>query len=378
MAGSRKLRKKLNAQKLRVKRITMRMKEGARQRRTHDAWHAGETPVALRSRFAWITILLAVLIIVAASIRVHPAHNRVEYAMTPTGENPYMGTLDAPDGYLVSVPLRWSDVETENGYAWLTGDPMAGAPELGAGQTYVVMFDGASVPRHIGREAAKRTDGPQYVAGRMRDCALALAGYMDERSDCAYLQTDSKLSGLPISVGGVYLLHRGTDGLYRVDSENVVEQQSMPAAGSPEHIFGNRLTYVTSADDNELDGRVGYALGVRFAEWHSFTRRGYRLFVDMRLDNAGVETLHHPMELALTLHMNGEPVVRQVQDIDLRQITDQPVELGAYIDIPYDLPSGQYGLYVSVSMPDGDAPVMNLTMPGGTDGYYPLGEVTVK
>ena len=42
--------------------------------------------------------MLMVLVIVAASIRTHPYHYRVDYAMTETGENPYMGTLDAEDG----------------------------------------------------------------------------------------------------------------------------------------------------------------------------------------------------------------------------------------------------------------------------------------
>lgn len=376
---ARRLRRKLSAQKLRVKRLTMRMKEGARKRRAHDAWHAGETPIALRSRFAWITILLAVLVIVAASIRTHPTHFRIEYAMTQTGENPYMGTLDAEDGYLVSVPVRWSALEREDGCVWqIGGDPLEGARTLDEGQAYVVLLDGGSVPGHIGREAAQRVDGPQYVAERLRTFVQAFAGYLDERGDCAYVQTDSDITGLPVSVGGVYMLCRSSSGLYHVAAGDEVERQALPAAGSSDDIFGNRLTYLTDAAGGELEGRVGYALGVRYAEWHNSTRQGYRLFVNMRLDNAGVEALHHPMDMALTLHGADGVRVRQVQPIDLRSITNEPVALDGYIDIPHDLPGGRYDLCVSVSMPDAEAPVMSLTMPGGEDGYYRLGEVTVK
>ena len=113
--GKRRIRKKLSAQKMKAKQLSARMKARARLRRERDVDIVYETPITLRSKFAWITKVLMVLVIVAAIIRVHPAHFRVEYAMTETGENPYMGTLDAEDGYLVSARVSWAEAEPAEG-----------------------------------------------------------------------------------------------------------------------------------------------------------------------------------------------------------------------------------------------------------------------
>lgn len=328
----------------------------------------------MRSKFAWVTIVLMVLIIVTACIRVHPEHRRVEYAVVETGENPYMGTLDAQDGYLVSAKLSWAEFEQSPGeYAWL------GAPEALNGQKrYVVIFDADARPAHIDEAAALEEDAGAYIDAHLRECVRALMELMDARGDCAYLQTDAALDGMDACIGGVYLLCLDADGLYRAPGGDEASWMDAPVAGAAEHIFGNHLTYLLKGDGDALEGRVGYALGVRYAEWHSFTRRGSRLFVNLKLDNAGVARLYWPMELALALRSADETRVYAVQDIDLTKLAGEPVDLGGYIDIPYDMEPGAYELCVAVCDPLTGEPAMSLTMPGGEGGYYELGEVEVK
>ena len=140
--------------------MSARMKARVRHRREREVDTVTETPISLRSKFAWVTIVLMVLVIVAASIRTHPYHYRVDYAMTKTGENPYMGTLDAEDGYLVSANWSWVEAEPADGeYA---------APELEPlqdGARYVLLFDATDAPTHV-TEAAQQASDPGGVHDR--------------------------------------------------------------------------------------------------------------------------------------------------------------------------------------------------------------------
>ncbi len=362
-------------QTLKLKRLSARMKARVRQRRVRSV-EIYETPVSMRSRFAWVTIVLMVLIIVTASIRVHPMHYRVEYAMTETGENPYMGTLDAEDGYLVSARFSWADYELAPGeYAWPEQ-----YPELEGARRYVVVFDASARPAHVDAAAAEQDDAEAYLYDALCECVRRLMECMDLRGDCAYLQTDVMLEDVEARWGDVYLVCLdAADGLYRAPGGGDSSWLDAPVAGSSEHIFGNHLTYVLDGGDGEeLAGRVGYALGVRYAEWHSFTRRGNRLFVNLRLDNAGVTRLYQPLVLMLMLRRGATVCAYEAQAIDLTALGSEPVDLGGYIDIPYDMEPGVYQLCVAVCEPGRTDPVMNLTMPGGEDGYYELGHVQVR
>lgn len=371
----RRRRNRLSHQKLKAKRLSTRMKARVRRRRARVV-QIYETPVSMRSRFAWVTIVLMVLVIVAASIRVHPQHYRFEYAMTETGENPYMGTLDAADGYLKSLDISWAEFEVApDTYEWPEN-----AAYLEDGRRYVVVFDADAQPAHVAEQAALQDDAAAYVDEQLRGCLRALMDIMDERGDCAYLQTDAQLEGMDARRGDIYLLCLDeADGLYRAPDGAESSWLETPVAGTGEHIFGNHLTYVLDGGDGEaLAGRVGYALGVRYAEWHSFTRRGNRLFVNLALDNAGVTRLYQPLELTLMLRRGGEVCAWQVQAIDLTELVGEPVVLGGYVDIPYDMEPGTYQLCVAVCEPGTLEPVMELTMPDGEDGYYELGHVQVR
>ena len=68
----------------------------------------------------------------------------------------------------------------------------------------------------------------------------------------------------------------------------------------------------------------------------------------------------------------------EAQAVDLTELGGEPVDLGGYIDIPYDMEPGMYQLCVAVCESGTLEPVMNLTMPGGEDGYYALGYVQVR
>ena len=374
-SGKRRLRGSMSAHKLKAKHLSARMKARARQRREREVDTVTETPITLRSKFAWVTILLMVLIIVAASIRVHPAHCRVDYAMTETGENPLMGVVDAPDGYLKSWHITWAQAEPSEGEYVLPD----GAPMLKDGARYVVMFDASQVPEHTmsGMEAAD--DPNAYRDEHMRHCLTAVCQLLAERGDCAYIQTDAHLEGMDAQLHGVYLLCPSADGLYRAPGRVDGSWVDTPVAGTGEQIFGNHLSYVLGGGDGEpLSGRVGWALGVRYAEWHSFTRTGDRLFVNMTVDNAGVTTPYDRHELKLTLWQNGEVFASEVQDIDLRMLGSEPAALDGYIDIPSFIEPGQYELRVSVNLVSDEDARLSLTMPGGEDGYYTLGMVAVK
>lgn len=371
----RRRRNRFKHQKLKAKQLSTRMKARVRRRRARRV-AIYETPVSMRSRFAWVTIVLMVLVIVAACIRVHPMHYRVEYAMTETGENPYMGTLDAEDGYLVSAELTWAELEVEpDTYEW-PDDLYA----LEDGKRYVFVLDADAHPAHVDAEAASQDDPAGYIDEQLRRFVQALMEYMDQRGDCAYLQTDAQLEGMDARWGDVYLLCLDTaDGLYRAPDGVESSWLDTPVAGSGKHIFGNHLTYVLDGGDGEvLAGRVGYALGVRYAEWHSFTRRGNRLFVNLELDNAGVTRLYQPLELMLMLRRGDSVCACEAQAVDLTELGGEPVDLGGYIDIPYDMEPGMYQLCVAVCESGTLEPVMNLTMPGGEDGYYALGYVQVR
>ena len=76
--------------------------------------------------------------------------------------------------------------------------------------------------------------------------------------------------------------------LYRAPGGSEGSWQTAPVAGTSDQIFGNHLTY-TLDGDGDIAGRVGWALGVRYAEWHSSTRRGDRLF------HAAAETATAPI-----------------------------------------------------------------------------------
>ena len=373
--GKRRIRKKLSAQKMKAKQLSARMKARARLRRERDVDIVYETPITLRSKFAWITIVLMVLVIVAASIRVHPAHFRVEYVMTETGENPYMGTLDAEGGYLVSARVSWAEAEPVEGEYALPGD----MPLLEGGLRYVLILDAEEAPGHVRQAAAGEEDAQSYTEGRLRQCVSALCRLMSERGDCAYLQTDAALTDMSACEEGIYILCLAGDGLYRSPEGGDGSWVDAPVAGTGEQIFGNHLTYVLSGGDGEaLHGRVGWALGVRYAEWHSFTRTGDRLFVNMTVDNAGVIAPYRQFELVLTLWRGDEVYAREVQQVDLRELKSEPVDVGGYIDIPYDIEKGVYSLCVSVCEPGCEQPAMSLTMPHGEEGYYELGRVSVR
>lgn len=376
MAGRRKrLRRKISAQKLKAKQLSARMKARARLRRERDVDIVYETPITLRSRSAWVTIVLMVLVIVAASIRVHPAHYRVEYAMTETGENPYMGTLDLEGGFLVSARVSWAEVETAAGEYALPAD-MERLPDE---RRYVVLLDAAEVPAHVRAAAAQADDVDAYTGERLRECVIALCRLMSERGDCAYLQTDAQLQGVSACEEGIYILCRAGDGLYRAPEGGDGSWVAAPVAGTGEQIFGNHLTYVLEGGDGEaLRGRVGWALGVRYAEWHSFTRAGDRLFVNMTLDNAGVIAPYRQFDLVLTLWRGGELCASEAQLFDLRDLTGEPLALDGYIDIPFNLQKGVYSLCVSVCERGQLQPAMSLTMPEGEGGYYELGRVAVR
>lgn len=373
--GKNKLREDRSAHKLKAKQLSARMKARSRQRREREVDTVTETPITLRSKFAWVTIVLMVLIIVAASIRVHPAHYRVDYAMTETGENPLMGVVDAQHGYLKSWSITWAQAEPSAGEYVLPD----GAPLLEGGARYVVMFDASQVPEHTMSGIAAADDPDAYRDEHLRRCLDAICQLLAQRGDCEYLQTDAQLEGMDAQLHGLYLLCPSADGLYRAPDRADGSWVDTPVAGTGEQIFGNHLSYVLDGGDGEpLSGRVGWALGVRYAEWHSFTRTGDRLFVNMTVDNAGVTTPYDEHELRLTLWRNGEVFASEVQDIDLRVLSSEPVALDGYIDIPCFIEPGQYELCVSINLTADENVRLSLTMPGGRDGYYQLGMVAVR
>lgn len=371
--GKKRFRTKISAQKLKAKRISARMKARVRRKRAREVDTVTETPISLRSKFAWVTIVLMVLVIVAACIRVHPYHCRVEYAMTETDENPYMGTLDAEDGYLVSA--EWS---------WLQAEPKDGeytAPELEPlkdGARYVIMFNADEVPAHIS-DAAQQSDAPdELISERLRRCVTALCTLMGDAGQCAYIQTDAPLNGVDPFINGVSLLCKASDGLYRAPGGSEISWQTSPVAGTSSQIFGNHLTYVLGGEDENIAGRVGWAFGVRYAEWHSSTRRGDRLFVNMTLDNAGVTSPYRAHDVVLTLWRGGKICASTTHQIDLTKLSGEPVQLDGYIDVPYDVEKGLYSLRVSINVRGDETARLSLTMPSGEDGYYDLGSVVVK
>lgn len=373
MSGKRKrIKTKLSAQKLKAKRISARMKARTRQRRERDVYTVTETPISLRSKFAWVTIVLMVLVIVAASIRAHPYHYRVDYAMTETGENPYMGTLDAKDGYLVSAHWSWAEAEPADGeYA---------APELEPlqdGARYVLLFDASDVPTHVTQAAQQSSDPAAFTSERLRKCITSLCQLLNESGEYAYVQTDAALEGFDSAIGGISILCKAADGLYRAPDGGEASWQTSPVAGTSDQIFGNHLTYTLGGDEN-IAGRVGWALGVRYAEWHSSTRRGDRLFVNMTLDNAGVTSPYCAHDLVLTLWRSNEICASEVQTIDLQKLTVESTSLDGYIDVPYNLDKGIYRLRVSINVHGDEDARLSLTMPEGDDGYYDLGYVNVK
>ena len=374
MSGKRKrLKNKLSAQKLKAKRLSTRMKARTRRRRERDVDTVTETPISLRSKWAWVTILLMVLVIVAAGIRVHPKHYKVEYALTETDENPYMGTLDADDGYLKSVNWSWAQAEPADGeYA------APDTAEVSDGVKYVLVFDGDDVPEHVQKAAQESNDADAYIAEHLSKCVKELCALLSDSGSYAYLQTDSDLSSLGSEIDGIYLLCRASDGLYRAPDSGESSWTDSPVAGSADQIFGGHLTYVTDSSDEDIAGRVGWALGVRYAEWHSFTRRGDRLFVNMMVDNAGVASPYCAHDLVLTLWRDGEIYASEVQSIDLQKLTNEAVSLNGYIDMPYNLECGLYELCVSINVHGDDNARLSLTMPDGNDGYYKLGVVRVK
>ena len=374
MSGKRKrLKNKLSAQTLKAKRLSTRMKARTRRRRERDVDTVTETPISLRSKWAWVTILLMVLVIVAAGIRVHPKHYKVEYALTETDENPYMGTLDADDGYLKSVNWSWAQAEP--------ADDEYTAPEtaeVNSGVRYVLIFDGDDVPDHVQKAAQEANDADAYTAERLNKCVKELCAFLSDTGNYAYLQTDSELHGLDSEINGIYLLCRASDGLYRAPDGSESSWTDSPVAGSSDRIFGGHLTYVIESTDENIAGRVGWALGVRYAEWHSFTRRGDRLFVNMMIDNAGVASPYCAHDLILTLWHGGEIYASKVQSIDLKRLSSEAVSLNGYIDIPYNLECGLYELCVSINVHGDGSARLSLTMPDGNDGYYKLGVVRVK
>lgn len=376
MAAERKGRRRpvFRSGKIKAKRISERMK-ARRQKRARNVETVYETPITLRSKFAWITIILMLLVIIAASIRVHPPHYIVEYDMTETGENPYMGTLDAENGYLVSLDLAWNEYSpAPDEYIW----PLEAA-ELDGCRRYVVRFDADSVPQYVLAAARESDDAQKYIDAQLRKCINNLMRAMDARGDCAYLQTEAALDKLPGRVGGIYLLTPVGDGTYRVPDGDEKSWINSPVAGTAENIFGNHLTYLLDGEGvGPLAGRVGYALGVRNATWHSTTRQCSRLFVNLTIDNAGVTRLYQKFDLVLTLWRAGKCRAGQVQAIDLREVMSEPVELAGYIDIPYNLEKGEYRLCVSINDSGTAKPALSLTMPAGQNGYYELGKVTVK
>ena len=365
-------------------RIARRLAPGlharTRLRRLRTAVTYYETPVSLRSKLAIVTIALMIMVILAAALRVHPPHVHAVFKQTPVISNPYMGVLNAQGSSLLSQELSWADcLDPSGAYVWETGADKPLLPDPPYGESKIVLLFDGTAPEAVLTAADQAGDRHGYLHAARNACVTALCEYLGEDSRYAYLQTDSELDGLPESIGGIYLLSKGADGLYRAPGAGFDSYVTSPVAGGADDLYSGHLTYLTeAAPDAELEGRLGYAIGILDAEWHNSVRAGYRLFVNLTLNNAGTAPMYHEYAFTLTLWRNNRLAVAQTQPYDLRKLLDEPERVECYIDVPYNLPAGRYSIRAAICDPATGQPAVALTLARSHSGYYEIGTVVVK
>jgi hypothetical protein len=125
---------------------------------------------------------------------------------------------------------------------------------------------------------------------------------------------------------------------------------------------------------------LGYRYVVRSVEHPASVARGGTLEVKMQWENIGVAPCYADYRPAVALvDAQGKSRALCLSEKKVRDLAPGKFDLTEKIELPADLPSGDYSLAVAVVEPETKEPVVRLAIAGRRDdGWYPLSRVKFK
>ncbi|MGC9316594.1 MAG: DUF4832 domain-containing protein [Armatimonadota bacterium] len=128
----------------------------------------------------------------------------------------------------------------------------------------------------------------------------------------------------------------------------------------------------------EFTKKMGYRLVLRRLEHPATVAAGAPMGLSMRWENVGVAPCYDRYPLALELRGDDGQGHRVATDVDLRQWLPGTHDVAAEVELPGDLPAGEYALRLAFVDPNTDEPALKLAIAGrDDDGWYALSRVTV-
>jgi len=148
-------------------------------------------------------------------------------------------------------------------------------------------------------------------------------------------------------------------------------------------VINDNLGNVPLAAKSQLDKLsrlAGYRFVLRELQHEKAVRRGAELNVRMTWANVGVGKFYHAYELQLCLRDSaGQTVATTVANTDPRDWLPGDREIKTKLMISSNLPSGQYGLAISIADKTGQRPPLILAMDAPvTNGWYIVSQITIK
>lgn len=125
--------------------------------------------------------------------------------------------------------------------------------------------------------------------------------------------------------------------------------------------------------------RMGYRFELRRFAYTAAAQPGQTLQVRALLANVGVAPCYHPYPPVLRLLDGRGNCVRLPLDADIRRwLPDQDIWLEQSLELPKDLPAGEYELQFGVDTPLEAIGPLRLAIEGrNSEGYYPMGSITI-
>ncbi len=129
-----------------------------------------------------------------------------------------------------------------------------------------------------------------------------------------------------------------------------------------------------------LDWEIGYRLWVRGAEWDSFLRPGVRCKVLLKMRNDGGAPLIADWPVALALFDGDEMVACQETELGTASFLPGDTDWQTAIDIPDQMPAGEYTLKLAILDPEDGKPGVRLCMDECDENtlWTALGTITVR
>ncbi|PLT32607.1 DUF4832 domain-containing protein [Bacillus sp. V5-8f] len=125
---------------------------------------------------------------------------------------------------------------------------------------------------------------------------------------------------------------------------------------------------------------IGYQLRIAKEIHRKELTAGEHLTMAMEWKNDGVAPFYFPWPIEISLlDLNGRAVAKQKTSMDIRKLIPGSYQVFERLQIPNNIPSGEYKVAVAILNPETNTPAIRLKMAGmQEDGRYALGPVIVK